>query len=85
MQSRLAITYALALALATGLYAATAHLPTSAIAGPNAPKGAEGTTVPLSWAPDWLVKPLSRAIADATDPRERDKETGLPKGDAPKR
>lgn len=75
MQSRMALVYVLALALGTTAYAGATHVQTHSHrnAGPSVANG-----VPLSWAPDWLVRPLSRAIADATDPRERSKETGAP-------
>ncbi len=76
MQSRMAMTYALALALSAGIYAASVQMTKSGDRMEDMAGVASG--VPLSWAPDWLVKPLSRAIADATDPRERSKETGAP-------
>lgn len=68
-QSRTAFTYAIALALGTGAYAAIAqvHTPPSTVS--DVPRAVHG--VPLTWVPDWLMKPLSRAIADATDPRDR--------------
>ncbi len=76
MQSRMAIAYTLALALSASIYAASAQMTKSDDQAQEAAAMASG--VPLSWAPGWLMKGLHRAMADATDPRERSKETGAP-------
>ena len=66
-----ALVVALGLALATGAFAAANISRTPA--EPTASGGAQTLTTrePARWVPHWLRETLSRAIADATDPRER--------------
>ena len=73
MKQHAVLPYALGLALIVSAYATLAQIPTSASPRLDPPAAAAVThsPVPLSWVPDWLMTPLSRAIADATAGKAR--------------